>query len=295
MNLGTEEIKNINKICDKIHSNFKDNKSRNYHYLEKICKDNNIMIDDYLYNQGYKDYNEYLDDIRFVPIKELRIYEITQKIPLFIQEYLDHPIENLKDEEYLKQHFCDSFNELVYADNEICYYDCHDGGYLYIDTLEAMGFEDDEFSLQKGQVLFVNELAINNIFVDDNKSLFNEIKKKYNTYNCIKENCYISDSFKKEIEEIDNERFKDLRQLTQCVDFIKLKETFSDEILQEIEKVLEDYHFYQSLYDDGDIDIIDQYTRNYGNRNVIDWYEGIISTEEFVETYLINKLDNMEI
>jgi len=294
MDLEKEQINNFNKICDKIHSKFKNNSSRNYHYLEKICRENNMMIDDYLYNQGYKDYNEYLDNIRFVPIKELQIDEIMSKIPKIIKEYIDHPIEDLKDENYLKQQLCDSVNELVYADNEVCYYNCQDGDFVYIDTLEAMGFEDDEFSLLKGQTLLVNELAVNYIFVDDNKSLFNEIKKKYNTYDCIKENCYISDWFKDKIEEVNKERFKDLRELTQCVDFIKLKDIFSDEVLEEIEKVLEDYHFYQSLYDDGEMDIINEYTQKYGNRSVIDWYEGITSTEEFVEKYLCNKLDGIE-
>jgi len=294
MDLEKEQINNFNKICDEIHSKFKNNSSRNYHYLEKICRENNMMIDDYLYNQGYKDYNEYLDNIRFVPIKELQIDEIMSKIPKIIKEYIDHPIEDLKDENYLKQQLCDSVNELVYADNEVCYYNCQDGDFVYIDTLEAMGFEDDEFSLLKGQTLLVNELAVNYIFVDDNKSLFNEIKKKYNTYDCIKENCYISDWFKDKIEEVNKERFKDLRELTQCVDFIKLKDIFSDEVLEEIEKVLEDYHFYQSLYDDGEMDIINEYTQKYGNRSVIDWYEGITSTEEFVEKYLCNKLDGIE-
>jgi len=294
MDLEKEQINNFNKICDEIHSKFKNNSSRNYHYLEKICRENNMMIDDYLYNQGYNNYTEYLDDIRFVPIKELQIDEIMSKIPKIIKEYIDHPIEDLKDENYLKQQLCDSVNELVYADNEICYYNCQDGDFVYIDTLEAMGFEDDEYSLLKDRTLFVNELAVNYIFVDDNKSLLNEIKKKYNTYDCIKENCYISDWFKDKIEEINDERFKDLRELTQCVDFIKLKDIFSDEVLEEIEKVLEDYHFYQSLYDDGEIDIINEYTQKYGNRSVIDWYEGITPTEEFVEKYLCNKLDNIE-
>jgi len=226
MDLEKEQINNFNKICDKIHSKFKNNSSRNYHYLEKICRENNMMIDDYLYNQGYNNYTEYLDDIRFVPIKELQIDEIMSKIPKIIKEYIDHPIEDLKDENYLKQQLCDSVNELVYADNEVCYYNCQDGDFVYIDTLEAMGFEDDEFSLLKGQTLLVNELAVNYIFVDDNKSLFNEIKKKYNTYDCIKENCYISDWFKDKIEEVNKERFKDLRELTQCVDFIKLKDIY---------------------------------------------------------------------
>lgn len=288
------EVEGINKICHKIHSEFKENKSRNYNFLKKICNDNNIMIDDYLYNQGYRSYNEYLDDIRFVPIKELDKDEIISKVPTIIKEYIDHPIEDLNNEEYLKNQFCDSINELVYADNEVCYYNCQDGDFLYIDTLEAMGFENDEFTLLKGQTLFVNELAVNNIFVDDNKSLFNNIKKKYNTYDCIKDNCYISDWFKDKIEEVNNERFKDLRELKQCIDYTKLKDFFSDEVLEEIEKVLEDYHFYQSLYDDGEIDIIDEYTKKYGNRNVIDWYEGITQTEEFIENYLCNKLDSIE-
>ena len=56
MDLEKEQINNFNKICDEIHSKFKNNSSRNYHYLEKICRENNMMIDDYLYNQGYNVY-----------------------------------------------------------------------------------------------------------------------------------------------------------------------------------------------------------------------------------------------
>ena len=56
------EIKEIDKICDTIDKKFKSCELRNYASLECICKNNNMNIDDYLYNQGYNNYLEYKDD-----------------------------------------------------------------------------------------------------------------------------------------------------------------------------------------------------------------------------------------
>ena len=51
-----------------------------------------------------------------------------------------------------------------------------------------------------------------------------------------------------------------------------------------MEKVLEDFIYYQSLYDDGNIDIIGEYQSKYGNDYIIDWYEGLLDTDEFIKT-----------
>ena len=215
--------------------------------------------------------------------KELNINEILSNIPKRIDEYIDVPIEELRSSRKRKEYGCNSENDLVYADNEICYYDCHDEDYIYIDTKEAMSFKEDDFSYLKDDTLYVNALSENFIYVDSNKVVLRDIIKKYNSFDCIKENCFISDNFKNKILEDNYNRFEDLNELKQCVDFKILKENLSQTELEIIEKQLEDYKFYQQIYDDGEIDIIGEYTCKYGNNNLIDWLEGVKSTEDFID------------
>lgn len=277
------ELSKLNKLCDKIHKEFKDSKLRNYFSLENICNKNNIMIDDYLYLQGYNNYSEYKDDLKNLPIKELSINEILSKIPKSIKEYLDYSIEEIKEESKKNNSLCDSQNNLVYADNEICYYDCHDGDYVFIDTQEAMGLkEETEYSYLKDQILYVSGLSENLLQVDANKTLYNEICIKYNLYDCIKENCYIDENFKKDIDDV--QEINDYKILTNCNDYQTLKENLSEEKLKKIEKCLESFQYYESIYDDGDNDIIGDYKRKYGNDYIIDWYEGLMKTNEFIES-----------
>ena len=236
------ENEKIDKLCDKIHKEFKESELRNYSTLENICKKNNIMVSDYLYDQGYNDYFEYKDDLRYLSRKELPINEILNKIPKTIKEYIDYPIDSIKEESKKTQSSCDSQDDLVYADNEVCYYDCHDGDYVFIDTQEALGFkEETENSYFKDQVLFVNSLSENLLQVDNNKSLYNELSIKYNLYDCIKNNCYINDDFKRGLES--NQEIIDYRILSNCVDYPILKENLSDEKLKQLEKGLESFRY----------------------------------------------------
>ena len=275
------EVYWIDKLCNKIHQEFQNSSSRNYNVLEDICRKNDIKVDDYLYNQGYHDYFEYKEDLKILPKKELSINEILNKIPKTIKEYLDYPIHLIKRESKKENTSCDSQDDLVYADNEICYYDCHDGDYVYIDTQEAMGFkEETNHSYLKNQVLYVNGLSENLLQADNNKSLYNEICIKYNLYDCIKENCYIDENFKKDIEDI--QKIKDFNILSNCVDYQVLKENLSKEKLEQLEKGLESYEYYRNMYYvDGNI--IEEYTSKYGNEHLINWYEGILTTDSLIE------------
>lgn len=72
--------------------------------------------------------------------------------------------------------------------------------------------------------------------------------------------------------------------LSNCKDFQILQENLSEDILQEIENQLEHYENYQCLYDDEKEDIIEEYKKNYGANNVINWYEGVMPTDYFIES-----------
>jgi len=215
--------------------------------------------------------------------KELDINEILSNIPKTIREYIDVPIDDIKSNKKRKNYCCASENDLVYADNEVCYYDCHDGDYVYIDTKEAMAFNEDELSYLNDGTLYVNTLSENCIYVDSNKVILKDIINKYNSYDCIKNNCYISDYFEDIILKEKKNRYDDLKLLKQCVDFNKLKDNLTDVILKDLEKGLEDFTFYEQLYDDGEIDIIGNYIDKNGNGYLIDWYEGMITTDEYLE------------
>ena len=282
------ELFETNKLCQKINNEFKKCKLRNYTTLENYCESNNIKVHDYLKNLGYCDYSEYKDTLSYLSRKELSINEILSKIPKTIREYLDYSVEDIKQESKKSYSKCNSQNDLVYADNEICYYDCHDGDYVYIDTQEAIGFkEETDNSYFKDQILYVNSLSENLLQVDTNKSLYNEICVKYNLYDCIKDNCYINENFKKDIEGI--KTIKDYEVLSNCVDYSILKENLSEEKLMQLEKGLESFQYYQNIYDDGDIDIIEEYEIKYGNDYLIEWYEGMMSTDEFIEIFNLEK------
>ncbi len=276
------EYEKIDELCDKIHKEFKESELRNYSTLVNICQKNNIIIDDYLYNQGYHDYFEYKDDLKNLPRKELSINEILNKIPKIVREYIDYPIDLIKEESMKENSSCDSQNDLIYADNEVCYYDCHNDDYVFINTEEVLGLkEENENSYFKNQALYVNGLSENLLQVDDNKSLYNEIAIKYNLYDCVRDNCYISDDFKKDIDGV--HKINNFMVLSNCIDFPVLQKNLPYEVLENMEKGLESFEYYQSMYDDGKIDIIEDYISKYGNENLINWYEGIMTTDSLIE------------
>lgn len=68
-----------------------------------------------------------------------------------------------------------------------------------------------------------------------------------------------------------------------CVDYKILKSKLDIDTLKKIDRVLEHYDNYIMKNDDGMKDIIGEYYDIYGNGYVVDWYEGLMSTEEFIE------------
>ena len=275
------ELYETRKLCKKIDSEFKKCEIRTYANLESYCKNNHISVGDYLKNLGYQNYPEYKDDISYLQKRELPINEILKKVPKTIKEYIDYPIEDMKEESNLSNLWCTSQDDLVYADNDVCYYNCRDGDYIFIDTQEAMEFKETDYSYLKDKVLYVNDLAENLIHVDHDKNLYNEICIKYNLYDCIKENCYIDEYFKQDIE--GTKKIDDYKFLSKCRDFSILKEKLSEDTLKQLEKGIASYEYYQSkFYDDGDI--IGEYQRKYGNVDLINWYEGLMETDELIKT-----------
>ena len=71
--------------------------------------------------------------------------------------------------------------------------------------------------------------------------------------------------------------------LETCVDYKILKDNLTAQQLESIDKILKHFQAYQVKYDDGNIDIIGDYMRLYGNDYIIDWFEGLMSTEDFIE------------
>lgn len=61
-----------------------------------------------------------------------------------------------------------------------------------------------------------------------------------------------------------------------------------NKILKNINKKLSD----SDNFFDGEKDTISEYESKYGNYNIIDWYEGLKSTESFLEEFMLSKGDD---
>ena len=140
-------------------------------------------------------------------MKELNIKQLINeyKIPLVIKEYLDCPDELLGDKSYLETIMLDNKNELLYCDNDICYYNCFDGDYLYMNTNQAIKQMNENFAHDSFGAINVNSLSENDISIDYSGKLIKEIAYKYKNYNSIKMNCYITDYFKDILESAIND------------------------------------------------------------------------------------------
>lgn len=83
-----------------------------------------------------------------------------------------------------------------------------------------------------------------------------------------------------------------LDYIKDCKDYLLLKNTLSDDDLIEINNVIKKFNNYVSKFDVGEKDIISEYEGKYGNYNIIDWYEGLKSTESFLEEFMLSKGDD---
>lgn len=218
-------------------------------------------------------------------MKELNIKQLIDeyKIPLVIKEYLDCPDELLGDESYLKTIMLDNRNELLYCDNNICYYNCFDGDYLYMDTNQAIKQMNENFVHDDFGTINVNSLPENNISIDYSGKLIKEIAYKYKNYNSIKKNCYITDYFKDILENAVND-YDPLYYISRFCNYNTLKRELNKRELVKLEKVVEDYLSYKFKYM-GEQDTMNDYITKYGNSNAVKWLEGVVSTEDFVKCF----------
>jgi len=74
-----------------------------------------------------------------------------------------------------------------------------------------------------------------------------------------------------------------MKTLNKCKDYRILESNFDLKTLEQIDKILVHYDNYINENDDGIKDIIGEYIGIYGNGYIIDWYEGLMSTEEFLK------------
>ena len=78
------------------------------------------------------------------------------------------------------------------------------------------------------------------------------------------------------LEDIEDNTLKD------CKDFEILKEHFTEKEINTMQREISNYLSYLENNDDGISDVVENYIIENGNRYLIDWYEGLISTEEFI-------------
>lgn len=91
--------------------------------------------------------------------------------------------------------------------------------------------------------------------------------------------------------------------IEKCKDYETLKNNLSTKQLEELDKILEHYEDYKSKCynenliknEDYEFDIED-YTRIYGNGYIVDWFEGLWGTQEFLEEIrLCGKMNKVQV
>lgn len=73
---------------------------------------------------------------------------------------------------------------------------------------------------------------------------------------------------------------KELELLICCKDYNQLSNALSFECLKYIENKLEHYVQYLDNHDD-----INAYKEEYGNQGIVDWYEGLMNTKDFIDQF----------
>lgn len=117
----------------------------------------------------------------------------------------------------------------------------------------------------------------------------------------LKNNCTLIEAMKQSGLSVPDYLLKDddidLSYIKECVDYPTLKENFTKEELVEINNVIKDFDSYVNKYDDGIKDIITEYEMQYGNDNIIEWYEGLKTTKSFIEDFNLEKerIDSMNV
>ena len=86
-----------------------------------------------------------------------------------------------------------------------------------------------------------------------------------------------------------------MKILNTCKDYKELKNNLDLKTLNKIDKILTHFENYMNKnWNREDINVYDNYYNIYGNGYVIDWFEGLIDTKEFIDiiknNYCFNEL-----
>ena len=79
----------------------------------------------------------------------------------------------------------------------------------------------------------------------------------------------------------------ELKILKSCKDYYSLSNSLSETCLKDIETRLEHYNKYLDNHSD-----INAYKDEYGNESIVDWYEGLMDTKDFIDQFKDNRLFN---
>ena len=163
---------------------------------------------------------------------------------------------------------------LMYCDNDICYYDFNNGEYIYINTRNLINYVEKRNC--KSEKLNILGLFLFN--KDYNGSIIEKISDDYNKYNSIKMNSFVDSDFKKYLISESNIFF---RYLVNICDNEKLKEYLSNQELIDIDNTIEDFYIYTNKYDSESI--IQDYIDKYDSAGIIKWFVGLTNTEDLIK------------
>ena len=166
---------------------------------------------------------------------------------------------------------------LMYCDNDICYYDFNNGEYIYINTRNLINYVEKRNC--KSEKL--NMLGLFLFNKDYNGSIIGKISDNYNKYNSVKMNCFINSNFKEHLISEANNNFILLHYLENIYDGEKLKEYLSNQELINIDNTIEDFYIYTNKYDSDDI--IQDYIDKYDSVGIINWLVGFTNTEDLIK------------
>ena len=169
----------------------------------------------------------------------------------------------------------DDICKRLYAERDAEFYGPAEEDYMHyvINWMDERGFDAyDELSYWSGKS--------ENWTIEDFKKMFDGLSEE----NGINGELFVSfDEFIN--NDLLNESAKtNLKEsvVEHTIDYKQLEKELDKDTIDKIDTVLNHYIKYTDENDDGDKDIIEEYFRKFGNGYVIDWYEGLMSTEDFI-------------
>ena len=129
------------------------------------------------------------------------------------------------------------------------------------------------------------------IFLNNNEKIFNFIID-----NDLEKILYQANMEAKNMADKEGQEFLHSYRFSKVYDIVMENNLDRENIFQILNllenpfnKNIESFEYYKSIYDDGDIDIVSEYKSKYGNNDLINWYEGIMSTDSFIEIVNLEK------